>query len=82
MKSLYLISMIIPFVFLSACASKDILIKTEYKEVKIPIKCPLKFPLKPLDHGDLESAKEISKYYLEVENIAKQCIGDDNNESK
>lgn len=41
--------LIIPFVFLSACASKDILIKTEIKEVKVPIKCPLKLPLKPLD---------------------------------
>ncbi|MEA8983494.1 hypothetical protein [Campylobacter jejuni] len=61
--------LIIPFVFLSACASKDILIKTEIKEVKVPIKCPLK----PLDKKDLESAKEISKYYLEVENIAKLC---------
>ncbi|ELM1249730.1 hypothetical protein Q3T59_000457 [Campylobacter jejuni] len=60
--------LIIPFVFLSACASKDILIKTE--------KCPLKLPLKPLDKKDLESAKEISKYYLEVENIAKLCTGE------
>lgn len=68
--------LIIPFVFLSACASKDILIKTEIKEVKVPIKCPLKLPLKPLDKKDLESAKEISKYYLEVENIAKLCTGE------
>ncbi|EGF1230026.1 hypothetical protein IB030_001652 [Campylobacter jejuni] len=67
--------------FLSACASKDILVKTEYKEVKVPIKCPLKLPLKPFDKGDLESAKKIAKYYLEVENIAKLCTGD-NNESK
>lgn len=41
--------LIIPFVFLSACASKDILIKTKIKEVKVPIKCPLKLPLKSLD---------------------------------
>ncbi|EAJ2708308.1 hypothetical protein AZE66_08345 [Campylobacter coli] len=68
--------LIIPFVFLSACASKDILIKTEIKEVKVPIKCPLKLPLKPFDYGDLESAKKISKYYLEVENIAKLCTGE------
>ncbi|ELE3179484.1 TPA: hypothetical protein SBY56_001982, partial [Campylobacter coli] len=51
-------------------------IKTEIKEVKVPIKCPLKLPLKPLDKKDLESAKEISKYYLEVENIAKLCTGE------
>ncbi|HEQ3635877.1 TPA: hypothetical protein VGT46_000650 [Campylobacter coli] len=68
--------LIIPFVFLSACASKDILIKTEIKEVKVPIKCPLKLPLKPFDYGDLESAKKISKYYLEVEDIAKLCTGE------
>ncbi|MBX2109035.1 hypothetical protein I9U52_03620, partial [Campylobacter jejuni] len=46
------------------------------KEVKVPVKCPLKLPLKPLDKKDLESAKEISKYYLEVENIAKLCTGE------
>ncbi|EOH5813982.1 hypothetical protein ACL908_000518 [Campylobacter coli] len=68
--------LIIPFVFLSACASKDVLIKTEFKELKIPVKCPLKLPLKPFDYGDLESAKKISKYYLEVENIAKLCTGE------
>lgn len=67
---------IIPFVFLSACASKDVLIKTEIKELKVPVKCPLKLPLKPLDKGDLESAKEISKYYLEIEEIAKICTGE------
>ncbi|TQR29165.1 hypothetical protein DMB92_08490 [Campylobacter sp. MIT 99-7217] len=67
--------LIIPFV-LSACGSKDTLIKTEFKELKIPIKCPLKLPLKPFDYGDLESAKKISKYYLEAESIAKICTGD------
>ncbi|ECL1831172.1 TPA: hypothetical protein SE504_001959, partial [Campylobacter jejuni] len=67
--------LIIPFVF-TACASKDILIKTEIKEVKVPIKCPLKLPFKPFDKKDLESAKEISKYYLELENIAKLCTGE------
>ncbi|MFK0495542.1 hypothetical protein ACISA7_05765 [Campylobacter coli] len=67
--------LIIPFVF-TACASKDVLIKTEFKELKIPVKCPLKLPLKPFDYGDLESAKKISKYYLEVEDIAKLCTGE------
>ncbi|ELS6283363.1 hypothetical protein R5S04_001755, partial [Campylobacter coli] len=57
-------------------ASKDVLIKTEFKELKIPVKCPLKLPLKPFDYGDLESAKKISKYYLEVEDIAKLCTGE------
>ncbi|TKX33327.1 hypothetical protein [Campylobacter taeniopygiae] len=65
----------ISFVF-TACAPKELLIKTQYQEVKIPIKCPLKLPLKPFDKGDLESAKQISSYYLEVEDIAKQCTGD------
>lgn len=59
---------------LSACAHKELLVKTQFKEVKIPIKCPLKIPLKPLDKGDFESAKQISKYYLEVEDIAKRCV--------
>ncbi|WP_291951380.1 hypothetical protein [Campylobacter sp.] len=72
MRILYIKMLFFSFIF-SACANKDILIKTEFKEVKIPVKCPLKLPLKPLNKGDLISAKELSKYYLEVENIAKRC---------
>ncbi|AJC90799.1 hypothetical protein MWJ18_000051 [Campylobacter lari] len=80
MRILYIKLLILPFV-LSACANKDILIKTEFSEVKIPVKCPLKLPLKPLNKGDLASAKELSKYYLEIESIAKTCTGWDENET-
>lgn len=66
--------MVIMCLIISACARKELLVKTQYQEVKIPIKCPLKLPLKPLDKGDFESAKQISKYYLELEDIAKRCV--------
>lgn len=67
---------VLPFV-LSACASKEVLVKTQFEEVKIPIKCPLKLPLKPTNKGGFEGAKELSKYFLEVESIAKICTGEE-----
>lgn len=37
---------------------------------------PFKTSFKAFRQKNLESAKEISKYYLEVENIAKLCTGE------
>lgn len=76
MRISLLLTTSIPFVF-SACALKDVVVKTEYVEVLVPTKCPLKLPLKPVYDGSFESSKQISAYYLEVENIAKKCIGDE-----
>ncbi len=66
--------------FFSACAGKkELLIKTEYIEVKVPIKCDLKLPLKPQFNGNFKSAKELSAYYLQVEKIAKICTKTEQN---
>lgn len=69
MKNLIQIAL---FVFIFAgCTNKAI--TPIYKEVKTPIKCPLKVPLKPLNDGSFNAHKELMKYYLECENIAKFC---------
>ena len=56
----------------SACATKPIL-KIQTQEVLIPVKCNLELPPKPQEDGSFESHKALAKYYLEVEQIAKDC---------
>lgn len=70
MKIFLFVSVILMF---GGCASKEYLIKTEYVEVKIPVKCDLEIPKKPKFKGDFASAKALSAYYLEMERIAKVC---------
>ena len=59
-------------VFMVGCAEKE----PSIKELYIPVKCPLKMPLKPQNNGDFQSHKEMMIYYLECENIALQCVGE------
>lgn len=61
--------------FLAGCSAKPIL-KVQTKEVFIPIKCNLELPPKPKENGSFESHKELSLYYKEVEQIAKDCTMD------
>lgn len=56
----------------SACATKPI-VKIQTQEVFIPVKCDLQLPPKPQENGSFESHKALAKYYLEVEQIAKDC---------
>lgn len=56
----------------SACATKPI-VKIKTQEVLIPIQCNLDLPPKPQEDGSFESHKALAKYYLEVEQIAKDC---------
>lgn len=56
----------------SACATKPI-VKIQTQEVLIPVKCNLELPPKPQENGSFESHKALAKYYLEVEQIAKDC---------
>lgn len=59
----------------SACATKPI-VKIQTQEVLIPIKCNLEIPPKPQENGNFASHKALAKYYLEVEQIAKDCTKD------
>ena len=56
----------------SACASKPVY-KVEIKEVFIPVKCNLKLPTKPQENGSFASHRALAKYYLTIEQIAKDC---------
>ena len=69
LKAFYLMLFALTF---SACASKPVY-KVEIKEVFIPVKCNLKLPTKPQENGSFSSHRALAKYYLEVEQIAKDC---------
>ena len=72
MKKLILSVLALFFFSFSACATKPI-VKIKTQEVLIPVKCNLELPPKPQEDGSFESHKALAKYYLEVEQIAKDC---------
>ncbi len=60
--------------FFVGCASKaePTLV---YKEKLIPVRCDAKLPAKPENDGTFESHRAKMIYFLECENLLKQCIG-------
>lgn len=56
---------------LSACAKP--VYRVETKEVLVPVKCNLQLPQKPQENGSFQSHKELMKYFVQVEQIAKDC---------
>jgi putative lipoprotein len=63
-------------VFLSGCAAKEPIVRTEYKNVYIPIKCEVKIPVKPkFDPNNMQSALELAKYFQACEVLLKECAG-------
>lgn len=72
MKKLILSVLALFALSFSACATKPI-VKIKTQEVLIPVKCNLELPPKPQEDGSFESHKALAKYYLEVEQIAKDC---------
>jgi conserved domain protein len=70
---------------LAGCASKDpqVIIKTEYKDVLVPIRCINKMPNKPkYDHENMQSARELMEYYKTCEELLKGCASQANEKSK
>ncbi|QCD52513.1 hypothetical protein [Campylobacter sp. RM16192] len=63
-------------ILLSGCSAKpEIITRTEYQNVYVPVKCEVKLPEKPkFDQDRLDSAKEIAKYYQEAERLLMECV--------
>ncbi|WP_253908149.1 hypothetical protein [Campylobacter sp. RM16188] len=63
-------------ILLSGCSAKpEIITRTEYQNVYLPAKCRVELPQKPkFDESKLESAKEIAKYYQEIERLLVECV--------
>ena len=66
-------------VSLSGCAAKPAMVRTEYKDVLVPIRCKVSLPAKPkFDSSNMQSAVELAKYYQTCEALLKECanVGD------
>ncbi|WP_232209591.1 MULTISPECIES: hypothetical protein [Campylobacter] len=63
-------------VIMAGCANKpEIITRTLYQDVYIPMKCDVKLPEKPeYDKNDPDSAKKLAIYYKQVEKLLKGCI--------
>lgn len=60
----------LPLLFLG-CST---LVKTEIQEVYIPVRCDVELPTKPKDDSSFESAKNLTIYYIEIEQILRDCM--------
>ena len=67
---------------LFGCSSKpEVIVKTQYQDVFIPVACIEKMPTKPkFNPNNLQSAKELMGYFLTCEELLKGCIGGENNQ--
>lgn len=65
-------------VIFAGCSSKpQVIVKTQYQEVVVPVKCLTQMPLKPTYRvDDLNSATELAKYYNEVEILLQGCVNE------
>ena len=68
-------SLIVTF-FMAGCASKpEVIVKTQYQDVYVPIACIKEMPAKPkYSTSDLQSAKELMGYFLTCEELLKGCV--------
>ena len=73
-------SLIVAF-FMVGCSSKpEVIVKTQYQDVYVPVACIEKMPIKPkYSPSDLQSAKELMSYFLTCEELLKGCVNGTNN---
>ena len=71
-----IISSLIVAFFIVGCSSKpEVIVKTQYQDVYVPIACIKEMPIKPkFSPENLESAKELMGYFLTCEELLKGCI--------
>jgi len=71
-----IISSLIVALFMVGCSSKpEIIVKTQYQDVYVPIACIKEMPAKPkYSPSDLQSAKELMGYFLTCEELLKGCV--------
>lgn len=62
--------------FFTGCSAKpEVITKTQYQDVYVPVRCQVKMPEKPkFDKKDLQSARALAVYYRQVEILLKRCI--------
>ena len=62
--------------FFVGCSSKpEIITKTQYQDVYVPVRCQAKMPEKPkFDKKDMQSARALAVYYRQVEALLMECV--------
>lgn len=75
------VSSLIVVFFIVGCSSKpEVIVKTQYQDVYVPIACVKEMPAKPkYSPSDLQSAKELMGYFLTCEELLKGCVNGTNN---
>ena len=73
-------SLLVAF-FMIGCSSKpEMIVKTQYQDVYVPIACIKEMPKKPkYSPSDLQSAKELMGYFLTCEELLRGCVNGTNN---
>ena len=71
-----IISSLIVAFFIVGCSSKpEVIVKTQYQDVYVPVACIKEMPIKPkFSPENLESAKELMGYFLTCEELLKGCV--------
>lgn len=67
-------SLILAFCLAGCGAKPEVIVKTQYQDVYVPVACIDKMPTKPkFSPENLESAKELMGYFLTCEELLKGC---------
>lgn len=72
-------TLIILAVIFCGCSSKEpqIITKTVYQEVRTPVACLAKMPVKPkFEANDPQSAQGLMEYFKTCEELLKGCVDD------
>ncbi|WP_103612428.1 hypothetical protein [Campylobacter concisus] len=73
-------SLILAFVLIGCSTKPEVIVKTQYQDVYVPVACIEKMPAKPkYSPSDLQSAKELMGYFLTCEELLKGCVNGTNN---
>ena len=65
-------------IILCGCANKEpeIISRTNYQDVNMPVRCEVELPPKPsFDETNPSTAGDVAAYYEEVERLLLLCIG-------
>ena len=68
-------SLILAFCLAGCGAKPEVIVKTQYQDVYVPVACIEKMPIKPkFSPENLESAKELMGYFLTCEKLLEGCV--------
>ena len=77
-RRLLFVLLLIFIVLIAGCASPEPIIKTEFRDRLVPVKCDVIMPAKPsYDASNPSSAAKLELYYKEVEGLLRGCIKDE-----